>query len=41
MERQNKFEKEQKEFVEKLVRLNRTAKTVKVDAVCLSQLLQL
>lgn len=31
MERQNKFEKEreQKEFVEKLVRLNRTAKTVK------------
>ncbi len=31
MERQNKFEKEQKEFVEKLVRLNRTAKTVKGD----------
>lgn len=31
MERQNKFDKEreQKEFVEKLVRLNRTAKTVK------------
>lgn len=31
MERQNKFdkEKEQKEFIEKLVRLNRTAKTVK------------
>ncbi len=31
MERQNKFdrEKDQKEFVEKLVRLNRTAKTVK------------
>ena len=29
MERQNKFEKEQKEFVEKLVRMNRTAKTVK------------
>ena len=29
MERQSKFEKEQKEFVEKLVRLNRTAKTVK------------
>lgn len=30
MERQNKFDKEnQKEFIEKLVRLNRTAKTVK------------
>jgi small subunit ribosomal protein S5 len=29
MEHQNRFEKEQKEFVEKLVKLNRTAKTVK------------